>query len=72
VEQSSLVRRLERMNSVHEYHDPKRFWALTHYIFTFKDSTFECVASSFDCKIEHVGLDEENFRALQLFRGQIR
>jgi hypothetical protein len=45
--QSSWVRQLERMNSVHPCHDPKRFEKLNHYIFTFHDSTFECVAEDF-------------------------
>ena len=44
VESSSWVRRLERMNSRHEHHDPSRFARLRHYIFAFHDSTFECVA----------------------------
>lgn len=41
---SSWIRQLERMNSVHEYHKPERFWERHHYIFAFHDSTFECVA----------------------------
>lgn len=47
VENSSWVRQLERMNSVHPYHNPKRFAELTHFVFAFHDSTFECVAKSF-------------------------
>ena len=41
---SSWIAELERMNSVHPYHDKKRFEALNHFIFTFHDSTFECAA----------------------------
>jgi hypothetical protein len=44
VEDSSWIRRLERMNSVHPRHDPERFRALTHCVLSFHDSTFECVA----------------------------
>lgn len=44
---SSWVRQLERMNSVHPYHKPERFWERHHYIFAFHDSTFECVADKF-------------------------
>lgn len=44
VERSSWLRRLEKMNSVHPHHHPNEFAALTHYIFPFHDSTFECVA----------------------------
>jgi hypothetical protein len=47
IEDSSWVRRLERMNSVHEHHRPENFARLRHYIFAFHDSTFECVARSF-------------------------
>lgn len=45
---SSWLRRLERMNSVHPYHDPERFWKRSHYVFAFHDSTFECVANGFE------------------------
>lgn len=47
VDRSSWVRRLERMNAVHEHHDRKAFAALRHYVFAFHDSTFECVARGF-------------------------
>ena len=71
VDHSSLVRRLERMNSVHKMHDPKGFEILKHYIFTFHDSTFECIAESFESQVEHVGLDEEHARTLQLLKGRV-
>ena len=51
VEKSSLIRSLERMNSVHRCHNPTTFDAMTHYIFTFHDSTFECVAHGYDSSI---------------------
>lgn len=50
VDGSSWIRRLERMNSVHEHHDPSGFERLRHYATTSSpshDSTFECVALSF-------------------------
>jgi hypothetical protein len=48
VHESSWIRRLERMNSVHPRHDPERFLAgLRHYVFAFHDSTFECIAEGF-------------------------
>ena len=43
---SSWIRRLERMNRVHPEHAPERYDALTHWVFVFHDSTFECVAES--------------------------
>lgn len=44
---SSWIRSMERMNSVHPSHNPARFQRLKHYIFTFHDSTFECIAEGF-------------------------
>jgi hypothetical protein len=54
VENSSWVRQLERMNSVHPSHKPERFERLRHYVFSFHDSTFECVANGFTVS-EHDG-----------------
>jgi hypothetical protein len=47
VQNSSWLRKLERMNSVHQYHKPERYWAFKHFVFAFHDSTFECVAREF-------------------------
>lgn len=47
IEESSWVRRLERMNSVHKHHNAVTFAWLRHYVFAFHDSTFECVARGF-------------------------
>lgn len=45
---SSWLRQLERMNSVHPYHDPQQFMEnRRHFVFAFHDSTFECIAESF-------------------------
>src|SRR5919205_482975 len=45
IENSSWIRQLEKMNSVHPSHNPGRFARLRHYVFSFHDSTFECVAN---------------------------
>jgi len=44
IDNSSWVRRLERMNSVHPRHRRERYQRLNHYVLSFHDSTFECVA----------------------------
>ena len=44
---SRWLRELEAISSVHSRHRPERFRGLTHYVFWFKDSTFECVAGAF-------------------------
>lgn len=47
IEHSSWIRQLERLNSIHPYHNPERYSRLKHYIFAFHDSTFECAAEGF-------------------------
>ena len=51
VENSSWIRALERINSVHPMHQPGFEDRLTHYVLTFHDSTFECVASEFSVEV---------------------
>jgi len=43
---SSWIRLMEKRNRVHQHHSPARYAELRHFIFTFNDSTFECVAES--------------------------
>jgi len=52
VRDSSWIRLMERRNGVHYLHDPSRYARLTHFIFTFHDSTFECVAESMESVIK--------------------
>jgi len=54
VRDSSWIRHLERMNSMHEYHRPERFAVYHHFVFAFHDTTFECVAESFSFSV-HTG-----------------
>jgi hypothetical protein len=51
VRQSSWIRRLERMNSIHPQHRPEMFKTRRHLIFAFHDSTFECICDGFDVRI---------------------
>jgi len=53
VRQSSWIRRLELMNSVHKHHRPEAFKIRRHLIFAFHDSTFECVCEAFDVRSGH-------------------
>ena len=54
VRRSSWVRSLEQMHRVHSSHSPERSARLRHYVFTFHDSTFECVAEALQVT-EHEG-----------------
>ncbi len=53
IESSSWIRKLERMNRVHEHHKPERFHMLQHLVLAFHDSTFECICKGFDVRTEH-------------------
>ena len=52
IEDSSWISQLERMNSVHPRHSPELFEGLRHYVLSFHDTTFECVAEGFDYSTE--------------------
>ncbi len=47
VRESSWIRSLERMNRVHMWHDSAYFAHYRHFIITFQDSTFECIAKAY-------------------------
>lgn len=52
VERSSWIRKHERMNAVHPYHNRERYLARRkHFVFAFHDSTFECIAESFETSV---------------------
>jgi len=62
VDHSSLIRRLALMNRVHPHHSWALFEKKHHYIFTFHDSTFECVAESLDVEIVKSQVDQRHSR----------
>ncbi|HKQ93873.1 MAG TPA: hypothetical protein VJZ77_24650 [Blastocatellia bacterium] len=66
IENSSWIRRLERMNSVHPYHKPERFWARKHYVLSFHDSTFECVADEYTVELHESSLKKILPRMMEL------
>jgi hypothetical protein len=57
IENSSWLRQLERMNSVHERHNPENYAKYKHFVFAFHDSTFECIAISFEISIHEGSLE---------------
>jgi hypothetical protein len=67
IRDSSWIRTLERMNSVHEDHRPERYASLRHFVFAFHDSTFECVASSYAIAVEQGPL----YRVIDSMKGQL-
>jgi hypothetical protein len=51
VQFSSWIRALKHMNSVHPCHRPDSFSSYRHFILSFHDSTFECIAQSYSVKL---------------------
>ena len=72
IHDSSWVRGLERMNSVHPHHRPERYAELRHFVLAFHDSTFECVARGYDFALASGPLDRLAAEMLSLVRGGIR
>jgi hypothetical protein len=56
VESSSWLRTMERRNRVHPHHSPSTYRDRKHFVLTFHDSTFECVAHAYE---------------IQLYRGSV-
>jgi hypothetical protein len=53
IRESSWIRTLEHMNSVHPRHRAEPYSALRHFVFSFHDTTFECVAREFTITLRH-------------------
>jgi len=49
------------MNYVHPRNEPAVFDKLHHYIFTFHDSTFECVAQSYTSSVYPIASEDERY-----------
>ncbi len=54
---SSWIRGLERANRVHPLHSLERYARLRHFVFTFHDSTFECVAENYSVEFQASTID---------------
>lgn len=53
---SDLIKSLEVMEKVHPYYDSKKWELYKHYILTFHDNMFECVAEDFEIREENSSL----------------
>jgi hypothetical protein len=51
VSNSPWIEDLRGIGSVHRLYNPKRFASLKHYIFTFHDCTFECIAEDMTFRV---------------------
>jgi hypothetical protein len=58
VKGSPWLKDLEERNQIHSAHDPHHYASLRHFIFSFHDSTFECVARDLSAEV-HEGTPEQ-------------
>jgi hypothetical protein len=55
---SRWLKELEAINSVHSMYRPESWQDLSHFVFWFHDSTFECVAQSFNVETHRTSMKE--------------
>ena len=51
VRNSPWLKEVAKINSVHPQDDSKRWKSINHYVFWFHDSTFECLAESYEVEM---------------------
>ena len=73
IKHSSWIRQLERINSVHMYHDRERFLEnKRHFVFVFHDSTFECIAHGYEVSLLRSTVLDTTDAIVSLLRGSGR
>lgn len=50
---SDYIKSLQEINKCHDRYNPKNWTNLKHYILTFHDNMFECIAEDFEINIEN-------------------
>lgn len=58
VKNSPWLKEIAKTNSVHPQDDPTSWKALNHYVFWFHDSTFECLAESYEVEVTSEPMSE--------------
>lgn len=53
---SDLIERLREVDKMHPYYNPDKWKKYKHYILTFHDNMFECIAHSFTINEKHTSL----------------
>jgi hypothetical protein len=51
VKNSAWIKEIESINNLHNQYNPAYSLDLNHYLIPFKDSTFECIATSFEVNV---------------------
>ena len=53
---SDLIKSLQEVDKIHPYHNPEKWDTYKHYILTFHDNMFECIAQNFEIREENISL----------------
>ncbi|MFT3711578.1 MAG: hypothetical protein QM817_28410 [Archangium sp.] len=63
---SSWITKLRQMNAVHPQYSPHAWDSCVHYLLTFHDETFECVADACRAEVKQVSVADAARSALEL------
>jgi hypothetical protein len=63
---SSWITKLRQLNAVHPQYSPHAWDSCVHFLLTFHDETFECVADAFRAEVKQVSVAEAARAALEL------
>lgn len=61
---SDLIKSLQDIDQVHPQHNPKKWKMYRHYILTFHDNMFECIAQGFEIREENTSLYNQTAKML--------
>jgi hypothetical protein len=53
---SDLIIQLDKIEKVHPYYNPKKMFDYKHYVLTFHDNMFECIAKGFEISEENTSI----------------
>jgi len=67
---SDLIEELKAINAVHPYFNSKNYDSLKHYIITFHDKTFECVAEGYEISAKNISLYSQSVSILKEIFGE--
>jgi len=56
LKKSDLIRSLQEIDKVHPRYNPEKWKMYKHYILTFHDNMFECIARDFEIREENISL----------------
>ena len=63
--ESPWIDELVKIDSIHPYHNPSKFKDYKHYIFSFHDKTFECIAQGYKAKYKNMKMYDAAVSVLQ-------